>query len=334
MRIGLASPSDEIRQSLRRTLQSTLEHELAWVAGDGIEALKCSIEDTPDLLLLDAELSAIDVAEATRRIMADAKCAILIVTSSSELHPGLVFEALGAGAVDLVTVVTSAGSGGTPEVTRLLSKIQTVGRLIGARTRPQQGTRREGKDLVAIGASAGGPAALATILRAIEPGFQAGIVIVQHLDEQFAPMMAKWLESACDFPVRVAQASEQPRPGVALLAGGNGHMVFTGSGALGYCHEPRDTIYEPSIDVFFHSIVRHWTGRAVGVLLTGMGRDGALGLKELRNAGAWTIAQDRATSAVYGMPKRAAEVDAAAEILPLHRIAPALTTALHRGGVL
>jgi two-component system, chemotaxis family, response regulator WspF len=330
MRVGLASPSDGIRQSLCRTLQSTAEHQLAWVAGDGLEAVKCSIEDTPDLLLLDAELSAINVAEATRRIMSNAKCAILIVTSSADVHAGVVFEALGAGAVDLVMAPIS-GRNGVPDGTKLLSKIRTVGRLIGTGMHPPQGSRGEGKDLVAIGASAGGPAALATILKGIDPEFRAAIVIVQHLDQQFAPLMAEWLESACHFSVRVSQASEQPRPGVALLAGGDGHMVFASSGTLGYSREPRHTPYEPSLDVFFDSIVRHWTGRVVGVLLTGMGRDGALGLKALRNAGAWTIAQDRATSAVYGMPKRAAEVNAAAEILPLHRIAPALKKAFQRG---
>ena len=124
--------------------------------------------------------------------------------------------------------------------------------------------------------------------------------------------------------VRLAQDGERPQPGTVLLAGMDNHLVFLGPGRLGYTSQPLDCQYRPSIDVFFESIAHHWRGDVVGVLLTGMGRDGARGLKTLRTLGRHTIAQDRATSAVYGMPKAANELHAASEILPLDDIGPRL----------
>jgi two-component system response regulator WspF len=174
--------------------------------------------------------------------------------------------------------------------------------------------------LVVIGASAGGPAALTEILRTLPTPFPAPIVIVQHVDAQFAVGMAEWLSISSPVPVRIARAADRPTPGTVLMAGTDEHLVFVTSSSLGYVGEPRELVYRPSIDVFFQSVLRYWTGAVVGVLLTGMGRDGAQGLKALRDAGAFTIAQDRESSAVYGMPNVAALLDAATEILPLDNI--------------
>jgi two-component system response regulator WspF len=129
-------------------------------------------------------------------------------------------------------------------------------------------------------------------------------------------------------PVRLAQEGDCPEAGIVLLAGTNDHLHLMSTGMLGYTVDPADMPYRPSVDVFFDSVVEHWQGRAVGVLLTGMGRDGALGLKAMRANGYYTIAQDEASSAVYGMPKAAAALDAAVVILPLSRIADALVHAL------
>lgn len=125
--------------------------------------------------------------------------------------------------------------------------------------------------------------------------------------------------------MRLAEDGEPPRAGEVLLAGTNNHLVLRRGGLLGYTDEPRSHVYRPSIDVFFESLAQNWTGQATGVLLTGMGRDGARGLLQMRQRGFWTIAQDRQSSAVYGMPKAAAELGAACEILSLERIAPRLT---------
>ncbi|MDB5459119.1 MAG: cheB2 [Caulobacteraceae bacterium] len=181
--------------------------------------------------------------------------------------------------------------------------------------------------LVVIGASAGGPAALAVLLKGLPVGFPAAVVIVQHVDERFIEGLAQWLAEQSNLPVRLAREGERLEVGTVLLAGAGGHLTMRADGRLGYDHEPRAHAYCPSIDVFFHSVCERWSGRAVGVLLTGMGADGALGLKALRLKGNHTIAQDRATSAVYGMPKAAAAAEAAVDILPLDRIAARLARA-------
>jgi two-component system response regulator WspF len=144
------------------------------------------------------------------------------------------------------------------------------------------------------------------------------------VDQVFAAGMADWLCSASNMPVRLAVEGEQPQVGSVLLAGTNNHLRLLKDGTLSYTVEPSDHIYRPSIDVFFESVAQYWQGEAMGVLLTGMGRDGANGLKLMRGRGFHTIAQDQQSSAVYGMPKAAAAIDAAVDICALDAIAPAL----------
>ena len=197
--------------------------------------------------------------------------------------------------------------------------------------RPVAGISSRGKRLVAIGASSGGPAALAKLLAVLPKDFPAAIVVIQHVDAQFALGMAQWLNQYSKLPVRVAKEDDLLESGIVLLAGASDHLIFKTADRLGYTSDPRDYVYRPSVDAFFHSTCRLWTGEAVGVLLTGMGRDGALGLKALRDQGSHTIAQDQASCAVYGMPKAAAKIDAAVEILALEEIAPRLIDIMSRG---
>ena len=182
----------------------------------------------------------------------------------------------------------------------------------------------DGKRLVAIGASSGGPAALATLLAGLPDDFPAAVVIVQHIDQQFARGMADWLRQSSPWPVRLAREGDKPQPGTVLLAGTADHLVLKGADRLGYTAEPADYVHRPSVDVFFNSVARYWQGEVFGVLLTGMGSDGAAALKGLRDKGHYTVAQDKASSAVYGMPKAAADMKAAVEILALDAIAPRL----------
>jgi two-component system, chemotaxis family, response regulator WspF len=177
-----------------------------------------------------------------------------------------------------------------------------------------------GSALVAIGASAGGPAVLSTLLKRLPKDFAGAVVIIQHMDAQMAAGMAEWLGQDSAIPVRLAREGDQPTPGVALVAGTSDHLVLKTATRLGYTPDPREYVYRPSVDAFFMSVGRLWQGPAIGVLLTGMGRDGAAGLKALRDRGCHTIAQDAASSAVYGMPKAAARLDAAVDILSIDRI--------------
>jgi two-component system, chemotaxis family, response regulator WspF len=179
--------------------------------------------------------------------------------------------------------------------------------------------------LVVIGASAGGPAALAKVLASLPPDFPAPLVIIQHVDAQFAAGLAKWLDDQTPLQVCPACEGDHPEPGTALLAGRDGHLVLASPTRLAYTGTPMDCPYRPSIDVFFGSVDQWWRGNVVAALLTGMGRDGAAGLRLLHCHGHHTIVQDRSSSAVYGMPKAAVKLGAAREILPLDEIGPRLT---------
>jgi two-component system response regulator WspF len=328
MRIGIVNDSTIAVEALRRTLAQRPGLEVAWVAHDGAQAVALCAPVPPDLVLMDLVMPVMDGVAATREIMRRTPCPILIVTSDVGHHASLVFDAMGAGAVDAVDTPVLGTPGRARPASSLLAKIEAIAaQQADARVPPPvvaPATAKGTDALVAIGASAGGPAALATLLGRLPANFAAGVIVVQHVDDAFAPGMATWLDQQTSLSVRLAQAGERPRAGVVLLAGGNRHLRVEASGRCLYTDEPTQAVYRPSIDVFLQSVAENWRARAVGVLLTGMGRDGAAGLGAMRSQGFITIAQDRATSAVYGMPKAAAEAGAASEILALPTIAPQL----------
>ncbi len=345
MKIAIVNDVPMVVEVLRRALAQWPEHQLLWVAQDGAQAIELCAWQLPDVVLMDMLMPHVDGVEATRRIMQSTPCPILIVTADIGACAQKVYEALGYGALDAVDTPALGGSEWERGSSVLRDKIARVGRMepkapppvVAARTpRPARPAPvahsvvsavdggSASRQLVAIGASAGGPGALAVLLRGLPKDFSAALVIVQHIDPGFSAGMATWLQQQCGLPVRVAQEGDQPRAGLVLMAGTNQHLLLKNRDTLGYEAESADDVYHPSIDVFFHSVVRQWRGQKVGVLLTGMGRDGAIGLKAMRDAGLHTIAQDRQSSSVYGMPKAAAALDAATEILPLDSIAGAL----------
>ena len=341
MRIAIVNDMLMAREALRRVIAEVPEYNLAWTARDGAEAVMRCTEDTPDLILMDLIMPVMDGVEATRRIMARAPCAILVVTATVEGQAAKVFEAMGAGALDAVQTPVLEAIGQSSAASTLRLKIEAIRQLIsrngdrkhfGGLGRNLRSNLVSINPLVVIGASAGGPAALATILRDLPGDFSAPMVIVQHIDAEFASSMANWLDGQSALSVRIACERDQPGAGMALIASTADHLVFLDSRTLGYTPEPRDTFYRPSVDVFFESVARQWKGDVVAVLLTGMGRDGAKGLRTLRNVGALTIAQDAESCVVYGMPKAAVELDAAVKVLPLETIASCLTNSLNSSG--
>jgi two-component system response regulator WspF len=338
VRIGIINNLSRETEALLQAVALKPEHHVIWMGRSGADAVELCARETPDLILMGL-LAGMDGAEATRRIMASAPCAIVIVTASVQVNAARVFEAMGQGALDVVDLPASGTGNLQEDAAPLLAKIATVSRLIGEkdalRRVPASGNGSSGPlrqhPLIAIGASAGGPSALAAILRGLPGDFPAAIVVIQHVEAHFAGGMADWLSQQSAVPVSVAREGECPAIGRVLLAGTSDHLALKTATWLGYTPEPRDYPYRPSVDVFFDSVSRLWRGDAVGVLLTGMGSDGALGLKELRNRGHHTIAQDRATSAVYGMPKAAAALNAAVDILPMERIASRLVDVVGKG---
>ncbi len=330
MKIAIVNDMPMAVEALRRALAFEPAHEVVWVAKNGAEAVQRCAEFTPDLILMDLIMPVMDGVEATRRIMAETPCAIVIVTVDRQQNVHRVFEAMGHGALDVVDT-PALGAGDPREAAApLLRKIMNIGWLIGERSHRERSApphfRSSGQrqSLVAIGSSAGGPAALEALLKGLPRDFAPAIVLVQHVDQVFAAGMADWLGSASGLDVRLAREGEPPQSGTVLLAGTNHHIRLLKNGTLAYTAEPVNEIYRPSIDVFFESVATYWDGGAVGVLLTGMGRDGAQGLKLMRQQGYLTMAQDQRSSAVYGMPKAAVAIDAAVEIHPLDKIAPRL----------
>jgi len=334
MRIALVNDVMAAVEAMRRVVLSTRDHQVAWIARDGSEALDLCASDAPDLILMDLIMPGMGGVEATRRIMARNPCAIVVVTANVTDQSGKVFEAMGAGALDAVNTPVLERTGGCDGARALLAKIDTIRRLIGpdvGKDHPapaQPITRHPGQHhnhLIGIGASAGGPTALASVLAHLPADFPAPVIIVQHVDPHFAEGLANWLNGQTPLHVRLAREGDHPQAGTALLAGQENHLVFASPTRLVYTRHPAGCSYRPSIDLFFESADRFWPGDVVGVLLTGMGRDGAEGLRALHASGHHTIAQDRPSSAVYGMPGAAAELRAATEILSLDKIGPRLT---------
>jgi two-component system response regulator WspF len=330
MKIAIVNDMPMAVEALRRALAFEPAHRVIWVAGNGEEAVKQCAAQLPDLILMDLIMPVMDGVEATRRIMAETPCAIVIVTVDRQQNVHRVFEAMGHGALDVVDT-PALGAGNAQEAAApLLRKIMNIGWLIGERGNRERSVPSSLRSsascqrLIAIGSSAGGPAALETLLKGLPRDYSAAIVLVQHVDQVFAAGMAQWLGSSSGLNVRLAVEGETPQAGTVLLAGTNHHIRLLKNGTLAYTAEPVNEIYRPSIDVFFESVANYWNGDAIGVLLTGMGRDGAQGLKLMRQQGYLTIAQDQGSSAVYGMPKAAASIDAAKEIRPLDKIAPRL----------
>lgn len=332
MDIGIVNDLTICIESLQKVLATAPEHRVVWIAKNGQEAVDYCHENTPDLILMDLLMPVMNGVEATRRIMQSTPCPILVVTSTVTGNSAKVFEAMSAGALDAVATPVIDKTGNTVKGEELLRKINRIGKLTGSLQKPNNTkmvsakpkVQVEGAGLVILGSSTGGPKILIDILSAFPEDFHASIVIVQHMDEQFTHGLVQWMDSQINLPVRIANEGDVPEPGKVLIACTDDHLVMTPKLTLSYTREPADNFYHPSVDVFFSSVARYWPGEGVAALLTGMGRDGAEGLLALHNRNWYTIAQDQESSIVYGMPKAAAKLGAATDILPGDKIGEAI----------
>jgi len=356
MNVAIVNDSKIAAEVLRRILAEMHEFHLLWTAYSGEEAIRLCSDARPDIILMDLIMPGIDGAETTRRIMKSTPCVILVVTATTVGNRDKVFDAMGHGALDAVNTPRLDAGGDMSGAEPLRQKLRTVARLVhrgvdshtaSPRTGPLSLDRpaasralpatppiqdSEDSPIVAIGASTGGPQALAQILSHLPAHFPATVLVAQHVDAQFAPGLANWLQHHSKLPVHIAKAGERLVPGSVCIAGTNDHLIYEESdvhgGSLKYTAIPQDNAYRPSVDVLFASLARPHHAARIGVLLTGMGRDGAEGLLALRSAGSLTIAQDADSSVVYGMPKAAADLNAATEILPLESIGPRIRQAI------
>jgi two-component system response regulator WspF len=334
VKVAIAAAAQSIVELVSDLLaRGPRRHELAWVARNQNAAVWHCQRDRPDLILLDVELPREEgERDIIQQIMAESPCGILLLTTRADGNIASVYESMSRGALDWLSLRLNGG--GREELSQALhGKLARLQPLLRTPRRdrptpradfPAIGAEPRSTPLVAVGSSTGGPQAVAEILGGLPPSFAGCLIIVQHFDPAYTDGLTSWLSEQSGFAVRLAATGDRPGPGEVLVAAADSHLVMRRGGTLGYEKEPTSTPFRPNIDVFFRSLAAHGPKQATAVLLTGMGADGAEGLKQLRQAGWLTIAQDRATSVVYGMPKAAAEMGAAAMILPLQRIAHVL----------
>lgn len=321
-----------VRKRLKERLEEDPELRVVGTAPDPYVARDLIIRERPHVVLLDIEMPRMDGLTFLRKLMKYYPIPVIIVSSLTPKGSRLALEALDDGAVDVLCKPTASYSADIMFDT-LIDRIKAAA-CVDVRQRktvprgnadglPKLHLAQTTHKIVAIGASTGGTQAIEAVLTRF-PANAPGTVIVQHMPPLFTTSFAERLNSLCEVDVREARTNDTVQPGVALIAPGNYHLLLRRSGAR-YCVEvvegPPVHHQRPSVEVLFRSVARYAGPNAVGVLLTGMGSDGAEGLLAMRENGAWTIAQDEATSVVYGMPGAAAKINAACEIKPLQDIA-------------
>ncbi|QPK62623.1 chemotaxis-specific protein-glutamate methyltransferase CheB [Methylomonas sp. LL1] len=335
IRVLLVDDSPIALHILQRLLLRANDIQVVGTAADGKEALELLPTLNPDVICTDLHMPGMNGLELTRAVMATRPCPILVVSVSVEPDSLNVFRMLEAGAVDVYPKPRAILEADQDKLAReLASKIRIVAgvhvfRLQTAATRdvpPLQPLPSPAAPvkLIAIGASTGGPQALRTILSTLPASFAAPVACVQHIGNDFLADLVLWLAEACPLPVRKASQGEIPRNGVVYFAPEDTHLEFDQHGRFTLSDSAAYDGHRPSATVTLRSAARHFGANAVGVLLTGMGRDGAEGMAEIALAGGVTIAQDEASSVVYGMPRAAAALGAVRHVLPLNQIAPAL----------
>ncbi|PKL94930.1 MAG: chemotaxis response regulator protein-glutamate methylesterase, partial [Gammaproteobacteria bacterium HGW-Gammaproteobacteria-9] len=316
-----------VRQVLTACLDSHPGIQVIGQAADPLFALEKMQRDWPDVLVLDVEMPRMDGITFLRKIMAERPTPAIICSTLTEAGAAVTLEALAAGAVG---VFTKARLGLKESLQQLSSElIRQIEQ--AARSRPRAAVRAQAKPsspsrepspaagltttdrVIALGTSTGGTQALELVLRQL-PADSPGIVIVQHMPEKFTAAFAQRLNNLCQIEVREARHLDRVRAGLALVAPGGRHMQLKRSGAQYFVEVldgPPVNRHKPSVDVLFRSVARHAGHNALGIIMTGMGDDGARGLLNMREAGARTVAQDEASCVVFGMPKEALQIGAA-----------------------
>ncbi|MDA8079848.1 MAG: chemotaxis response regulator protein-glutamate methylesterase [Nitrospiraceae bacterium] len=329
IRVLAVDDSAFVRKALQRIFQSDPDIELVGLACSGREALEKVRTLKPDVITLDVMMPEMDGIETLRAIMDELPTPVLMLSQLTRDGAELTLKALEMGAMDFVDKSSTGMMDFFDLAKEIIGKVKSIagGRPLRIATREAELYRGRTKglvDIVAMGASTGGPMALHMILPKFPHEISFGLLIVQHMPRGFTAPLAKRLDATSSIAVREAEEGDAVEPGTALIAPAGLHMTVrtTGSGyKVRLDIEPMDEIHRPSVNVLFRSVGERAGGRSIGVLLTGMGSDGARGMGVIKEQGGFTIAQDEATSAIYGMPRAAAEGGVVDMVLPLTSIA-------------
>jgi two-component system chemotaxis response regulator CheB len=343
MRVFIADDSILIRNVVREVLGADPSVVIAGEAANGADAVRKVLELSPDVVMMDVDMPIMNGLEATAKIAERSKVPIMVFTHNSD--PELPFKALSLGAVDFMLKPDFSDLNKPEYVEGLVARLRSIakgevgarvhGAIVDAAGDPAPhayvealATRHDGKrparmpraGIVVIGASTGGPHAVATLLSGLPKPFKLPVALVQHIETGFDRGYVEWLRDETGHDVRLARPGDRPEAGVVHVGPTDYHLAFS-AGAFALDDGEKVLNQKPSVDVLFRSAAAHWGSLALGVLLTGMGADGAEGCRAIREAGGWTIAQDEATSLIFGMPRAAIERGAASAVLPLGGIA-------------
>jgi two-component system chemotaxis response regulator CheB len=345
IKVLLVDDSASVRQTLSRILEATEDIEVIGTAGDPYQAVARIEEVVPDVLILDIEMPRMDGLTFLQQVMSQHPIPTVICSSLAVEGSDSIMKALAYGAVDVITKPRLGTRQFFEESSILIQDIVRAAAAVRpSRLKPREELKPSPKlsadavlpaarkriltetteKIIVVGASTGGTEALRVFLEAM-PEDSPGIIIVQHMPENFTRSFAQRLDSICKITVKEAANGDKALRGQALIAPGNFHCLLRRSGAS-YFVEIREgplvTRHRPSVDVLFRSSAVNAGKNAIGVIMTGMGDDGAKGMKELKDSGALTIAQDEESCIVFGMPKEAIKLGAVDHVLPLAKIAP------------
>jgi two-component system, chemotaxis family, protein-glutamate methylesterase/glutaminase len=342
----VSDDSPSARQLLVHIVNSDPQLRVVGEAADGIQTVRLAERLAPDVILMDVMMPLLDGLQATQRIMQTRPTPIVLVSATYRTQDlTRSFEALQAGALTILTKPRGpqdpdfcAQAASLATTIKLMAEVKLVRRAgtgavtgLADRNQPPVTPRRQALRrrirIVAIAASTGGPAALATVLGALPATTPVPVVVVQHITAGFHQGLVSWLDSVCPLTVGLARHGQPLQPGRVLVAPADAHLGVTAHGTVALSHAPPIGAHRPSATHLFRSVAAAYPGRAAGVILTGMGDDGVPGLRALKDAAGLVLAQDERTSVVYGMPKQAVAAGAVEQILPLDQIAGALAAA-------
>jgi two-component system chemotaxis response regulator CheB len=333
IKVMVVDDSAVVRQVISGALAKERSIEVLAAVADPIFAMQRMRSNWPDVIVLDVEMPRMDGITFLRKIMSERPTPVVICSTLTAAGAETTMQALAAGAVTIVTKPKIGvrnflldASADLVEAVKVASRANLrnlrpavpVERAVPSTAALKETTER----VVALGTSTGGTQALELVLAAL-PRSSPGIVVVQHMPEKFTAAFSERLDHLCEIEVKEAQDNDRVLPGHALIAPGGKQMTLKRSGALYYVEvrsAPPVNRHCPSVDVLFRSVAKHAGRNALGVIMTGMGHDGARGLLEMHEAGARTVAQDEASCVVFGMPKEAIKLGGAEKVLPLHAI--------------
>ena len=334
IRILVVDDSPVIVEIVKALLEQDPGLRVVAVAKNGVEAVALAKALKPDLITMDIRMPAMDGIEATQAIMEEVPTPILVLAAAVTEDTNLAFRAIQAGAVDVVEKPVAPLLDAYEDLelvqrARLVASVPTIRR---PRRRPvvDAGSGAQARGIVGLVASTGGPPALATVLGALPKDFHCPVLVVQHIAHGFLQGLVDWLGHQVGLRVRVAERGDTAQPGVVYFAPEDAHLVVGPEMSLRLLKDPPIDGHRPSGTVLLESMARTCAGQSLGVVLTGMGRDGAQGLLELRQNGGRTLCQDEPTSLIYGMPKAAMELGAAERAVPLEGIAREIVSVLRR----